>query len=290
MASLALSTNVCPDSWQFVKEQAEKYLYQEPMSKDVLPPEVRRYIFEFLSLEKWGQISCICKEWKMLTADNSLWESLNLKTLFPKLQILDAKTWKTHVDMATYELDVAADFRQDKQMIKTLKKFASLKIEGDAGITLLTIPKGLTFNKLMRLAQSPKQGRVTRIKDFGDHQIAKNFGNIPIDRTYRVIITNNILEKSRRTPRCHQEGIVELLGCQLPGVLEVATLAILTYISSTKILPTRLYNDNPRTYTNCLEQISSFWVIVGGFTAQGLEISPCCFSNTDTGIGVSQRL
>ena len=226
----------------------------------------------------------------MITSANFLWKNLNLKNLFPRLQVLDEKVWETHIDMTTYELDAAGDFPQDKQMIKTLKNFASLQTEGESGITLLTLPKGLTFNKLVKLAQSPKQGNAAKF-DYIFDRISEDLGDISVDKTYRVVITNNVLQGSRNRSIADQQDLVDILGCKMPEMLTVATLVILTHISSPAVPSLiRLYNDNPMTFTRCSELIAGRNLVVVGLAPAGFCINSFYFDHVAyTGVVVLQK-
>jgi len=55
----------------------------------------------------------------------------------------------------------------------------------------LTIPKGLTFNTLVKLAGSHKVGNAAKFRYIWN-RISNEIGNIPVDKTYRIVITNNV--------------------------------------------------------------------------------------------------
>ena len=296
MASLtALSTHVCPNSWQFIKQQAEKFSQQQNTRETVFEGDLIRHIFGFLSHAGLGMVSRVCKEWKNITSDNFLWSTLNLKNLFPKLQVLDGKVWEAHVDMKTYGLDASGDFPQDKQLIKTLKNFSSLQVESESGITLLTLPRGLTFNKLQEFARSSKESNATQFGYIASG-ISEEFGDIAIGQTCRVVITNNVLQGSRHLSVAAQQDLLDILGCKLPEMLTVATVVILTYkCSRGDPEPIRLYNDNPLTYTRCLEQISgrnlvSRNLVIGGFNRDGLYALYDNSIDIDNGVTASRKL
>ncbi len=269
MSSLALSTYVFPsNAWEFVYQQAAKH-----KSIHWLSQELVLHIFGFLSPKDLGQTACVYREWEMLSSDNSLWKAFDLKELFPSLKVIDETVWETHVDLTALGLSVEdappVDKRTEIQILKKL--FASLKIENNAGITVLTMPKGLTLNKLVTLAGSPKQGNSTSFRYILPHVLEK-LGNNPVEKTYRVAITNSVLQGSRNLVSAQQE-LVNKLGCEMPGVLPATTLAILTYISSQAADPTRLYGDNPWTYTRCCEQVGGYNLVVGCFASAGLLVN-----------------
>ena len=67
-----------------------------------------------------------------------------------------------------------------------------------------------------------------------------------------------------------KERSLKEMEANLPGVLPAATLAFLTYMSSPEGQPpTRLYGNEPWTYTRCSEQIDGYNLVVGGFAPAG---------------------
>ncbi len=218
--------------------------------------------------------------------------SADLKKLFPKLEVLDEAVWKTHVDLDAFGMSVEDAPPLDANTISILKTlFASLPIEGDAGITLLTLPRGLTLNKLVKLAASPKQGNAAKFQHI-DSDALKAFGDTPINKTYRVAITNNVLKGSRKLSVDKQHELVKKMGCEMPGILPAATLAILTYMSSRATSPTRLFSNGPLTYTRCAEKVGVHNLGVGGFAPAGLYIPRhrVDFDFEDCGVGGLRKL
>lgn len=163
---------------------------------------------------------------------------------------------------------------------------SSLSIEGDSGVTLLTMPKGLTLNKLVKLAGSPKLGNATNFRYIWN-RISEALGDIPVDKTYRIVITNNVLKESRNLSIIDQNKIACVSGCEIPSILEAATLLVVIYMSSEQ----RLYNNNPWTYIRCSDYIDRrYEVVVGGFAPNGLCIDSFYLGFTDGRYGVGCAL
>ncbi len=95
----------------------------------------------------------------------------------------------------------------------------------------MTIPKGLTFNKLVKLAESPKEGNIIKFIHISN-RVLKEIGNIPVDKTYRIVITNNILKKSQYSSVSKQKALLKKIGCELPKTIEVTALLVVTFMSS----------------------------------------------------------
>lgn len=299
MSSLALSSSNQPDSLLMGR----------------LPDELILRIFTFLTPEEVASTSRVCRKWNRLGSDESLWTAF-LKKLFPSLKILNEETWKAHADLNALELSVddVPPF-DNRKIIPELKRlFASLKIEGDAGITLLTMPRGLTFNKIVTLARSPIQGDPVKFSYIWP-RILEELGNKQIEKTHKIAITNSVLKESRDLSVRDQQELVNKSGCEMPGVLPAVTLAILTYISSQEKPPTSLYNndrykdDEPRdnnpytmdrfnnnplfktcmTYTRCCESVDHY-NLIGCLFPSGLLINHDeCFDSKYIGVGAMRK-
>lgn len=278
----ALSRHVYPrNPWEFIKQQVEKF---QAESIDRVPIELVLHIFTFLSPEELCAASGVCRNWRVLASDESLWKAFDLTRIFPSLKVIDGTLWNAHFDLKAFGLSLDKEPILDKRKeIPFIKKlFATLKVEGDAGITRLTLPRGLTFNKLIKLAASPKQGDPAYFKDVWSY-ITKVLGEIPVDKTQVIYISNSILEGSRALNEEDLPIFVREAGCEMPEVLPAATLAILTYVCFQK----RLYGAHPWTYTLCSGDL-----VVGGFDRSGLIASSLylIFKGEGYGVGAMKAL
>jgi hypothetical protein len=231
-----------------------------------LPSEILEHTFGFLALQDIGRSSYMCKEWQIVTSKASLWKAMDLAKILP-LKVLDERIWKTHADCETLGLDPAGvpALQQDKAFISFLK-YLCANVEGDAGVTVLTIPKGLTLNKLQMLANAPKKGNRTFFETF---PISRALGDVSVSKTYRVIMTNNIIKCTRGQNIEYYVEQFKKSGFEIPDLITIVALTILTYISSQAKPATRLYNNNPSTITVCSERVDDSIIIVGDFTESG---------------------
>ena len=252
---------------------------------NALPLEVLGVIFGYLSPEQLAKACRVSKLWNAVASQEHLWNVFDLKTLFPKLSILDSQVWNDHIDLNAFGLSFAdAEPLNKRKVILELKRlFAVLKVEGDAGITLLTIPKGLSFNKLVKLAGCPIKGNKAAFKYIWD-RITAELGDVVVQKTYRVAITNNILVGSRDKSSYVQQLLVKKFGCDKPKMIDAVALAILSFISSTAQLPLRLLSANPLTCTRCLEMIGNFPLAVGSFAPGGLHVYDSYFDHEYFGV------
>ncbi len=244
-----------------------------------LPNDIFLEIFKFLSPEQLGRVSCVCKTWHKIGKAESLWKNFNLKKLFPKLEIIDEAVWKAHIDLNKYQLSFEETHPLDnRQIIPLIKRlFATLKIENDAGITLLTLPKGLSYNKVKSFAQSPLKGNPTNFR-YTWHRSPEELGNTLVEKTHRVFITNDVIDSSRTLSLPNQKLLLENLKCQMPEVLTLTTLAILTYITSKEKPPKRLLSDNPMTYSRCVDTTDNYAMVCGGYAISGFGVDSFNYS------------
>lgn len=249
-----------------------------------LPAETILNILGFLNPFELLEVGEVCKAGRRLTSDSVLWNDFDLRTISPLLKIFDESDWITHVDLSKYGLSVedTPPFDQ-RSAFPLIKRCLSLSIEGNAGVTLLTIPKGLSLNKLVKLAKDPKLGNIKQLIDIS-YIVSREFGDREIPNTYRIVITNNIFSESRALSSSDLEILVKTLGCEKPKTLEIVALLVATFMSSGACL----YHSG--TYTYCLEKfdivddtlnppiINTLQSVVGDFTAEGRFIM-CNYHN-----------
>jgi len=231
----------------------------------VLPKEIILTIFSYLNANELGRISRLNTQCYNLVSDwNAL--DLDLRNISPLLSIFDQFDWKTYFNLTVDDVPPL----NKHAILPLLKKcLSSLPIEKNAGITLLTIPKKLTLNNLITLAGSLKKKRnITKFR-YILKRITSEVGDTPVDKTYQIIITNNILKNSRKLSFHDQKVLVKENGCKIPKLLEIVALLVARFTGFGE----RLYNDKPWTYTRTLEQIDDLQCIAGGFSEDGVHIS-----------------
>ncbi|MCC5832160.1 MAG: F-box protein [Chlamydiales bacterium] len=246
------------------------------------PQEIIIGIFSYLSAIELTKCREVSRKWRRLGSDSTIWNALDLRKISPLLKVFDESDWVTHLDLPSFNLDVVDAPPLDKfQAIPILKRsLYSLPIEGNAGITLLTIPKGLTFNKLVKLAGLPKVGNRPEFRYIW-HSISSEIGDIEVDKTYRIVITNNVFKESRNLSVKAHKALLSKIGCEMPKIVEATVLLVVTFMSSGE----RLYSDNPCTYTRCSEQIDGYQLVVGGFSLDGIDVNFDYFDDVNSGVG-----
>lgn len=236
----------------------------EHLKPDLFPTVITTLVLSYLEPDYLEKVSEV-QGWEDLASNKVLWAAFDLRKLFPKLAIIDKTFWKDKVDLLKIDVsdEKPIEATEKREMIRVITKLLPL-VEGNAGISLLTMPRGLTLNKLAIFAQSLTGSHGKIIRD--TRQVFRNpKGNEVVDKTYRVVLTRNILGVSRNKYEDGVQKVVDNLGvgCELPMEIEMTTLLIATFIKSN----TRLFGVKPWTYSYC--QKNGF---VGGFGPHGFDI------------------
>lgn len=212
-------------------------------------------------------LPCVNKYWNQLTID--FFAGCDLKQICPGLTIMDAKTQERGCD---------DEPNIDKfQIVKAVKKVAP-HVENNEGVTLLTMIKGDTLNKLIEIAA--QEGMTV---DILWNRIIEELGDVPVEQTYRILVTNNVFMESRNKDYKSQEVIVEGHGCVMPMVQEYVALCVFT----SKIFKKCLYRQNPLTYGRSSTHVQGDPLVVGG-SAPGrlsVRIPHYDFGNESRGAG-----
>ena len=248
-------------------------------NRALLPDDMIKLVLSKLDLHSLARSSGVCRQWRTLAHTPELMEDILRRT--PQISIFGEEEWRRHFDLPDgISFGDAPSF--NAEVLHRLARHAALPIEDDAGITLLTLPEGLTFNKLVELAGAPRQGEAAKFQYiWDDFQTA--YGDEVVTKTYRIAITNNVLEESRRKSVAEQKALVGRFVTRMPKTLEAATLCIVTFISA---YPKQPFGDEPWTYTRCEENINGYQMLVGGFSPAGLRVDCITyFGNARNGVG-----
>jgi len=217
--TLSISSIISTDPSQFIESQ-KMYI------KD-FPNELLLHIFEYLSFEDLSLVSCVCKKWNQLTSDSFLWESV--ERFFPQhhLHIFDEKSWRACDSLSQLRVDPTMQ-SNNRAIVRSLKKlFTSIEIDNKKGVTLLTMPKGLSIRMLTE--KYPYMFRVDPDLNF----IKKTLWDTPISTTYRIAIINKLFQESRGLSYKEQDKFVRKIGCEIPQLLEIMTWTVINYINGT---------------------------------------------------------
>ena len=236
---------------------------------NTLPNEIIYKIFEFLTPEDLSRASRTCRQWCVLASDELLWKAAVLSS--SSIIRIDENDWKKICDLEKYDLSFegkkSLDFRSS---YPTLKKLAS-NVEGDETVKLAIIdkPKNLTINKLIQIANAPKQGNKTRIR-LNWYRITQDLGDVSTKEASTIAITTGVLISSRSKSVKELQNMVNALGCEMPKLEDGLLVSLLTHILSEKTSSARPYNK--RTYSCTVHNIDDLTLAFGGFDVDSLSV------------------
>lgn len=147
----------------------------------------------------------------------------------------------------------------------------------------------LTLNSLEDFVKSPLQGIPTGYRTYAS-RVQTEHGSEPLEKSYWVLMTKDVLPNSRNKPYDVQRTLVESnSNYQMPHAIEAAVVILMhTYKSGTYIYT----RSEPKwTSTRCQEKVDSgqFPVIVGGLLADGIIINGNDFDHDNFGVGGSRQ-
>ena len=142
----------------------------------------------------------------------------------------------------------------------------------------------LTLKILGELVQKPLQGPTMKYERF----YLGNYKDQPNPASHWTLLTRDVIPNSRRKRYAAQEGLVpQYSGYEIPHILDATISIFMEHVQS----GTRLYPDDPYTYTRCQEKYNAKWQItVGGFAAGGLAVGHVNFDGHEyLGVGLSRE-
>lgn len=228
-----------------------------------------------------------------LTAVPTLTWIFDLKREFPAFNVIDESVWENYTNLADLGIDPRGAEPITPEMITTLRGLLTTLlplVEEGAGVTLLTLPRGLTIEKLNLLASKPS-GKTPPLEIDGFKSMWGQFGNIPVNKTHRVLIMNGNMKETRSLPVDLQRELVIKKGYVLPTILSFTTLAILTHVRSFSEPYVRLFPDHPKTWALCSEEFDKSPINFGSFSNKGPRIRPYGFAvDRERGIALQRTL
>lgn len=244
----------------------------------IVPQELLVHIFSYMQPREITNLSRVCRAWNIAHSPEAdfgefLWRDVSPKAL--GYHVIDAKVWGKEL-LETNRLDATGGPNiSGRKLASALHLLSELEEEGK-GVTLLTMPKGLTINILMRIIESNRVPINTRNRIVLIHLCKNLRKKISVKETYVVAISNSVLKGSRILNYNQRETLLKATGCERPSVLEITTLAVLNYLKFPK---TNLLKS--QTYTDCSDFADPREVFQGNsLSPYGLQIDtspPCWF-------------
>lgn len=218
-----------------------------------IPDELTLSIFSFLNPKELGRCFLLNRKLKALAEDLSLWQAFDLKKISPEIKTFDENDWVLYASpdlgLDTRDLKPLNNLVVIPELFRVLKDY---KIENNAGITLLTVPKNQTLAKLENFSQNPLRGRPTRfvsVKPLGD-MLEKLNKTQPTAQTYRVIVSNGLIEGTKG-----YLNLPTVNNIPQPDVLTYSTFLVTSTVSNNT---SSLFVNNERTYIWCSDRFPRF--------------------------------
>ncbi len=179
-------------------------------------------VFSFLNPKDLTSASLVCKEWNQ-----------QYQSLVSRCTVIDKDAWEAHVDLEAMRLSFDdMDEITESQISENLSQFfADLKREGRAikaiaGVTVFTLPRGLNFETLWKIARkaqidpSPLQSRIPEKLQY-----------LTVRKTYQLIIANHLVISSNGSPVAVEKTDEHTTK------LQIAALAVMSGVTSPKKTP-----------------------------------------------------
>ena len=274
-----------------------------------LPMELILEIGEFVGLQGVGRMTQVCKKWQKAMGvepiyGKTVWDSycslLGHPGLYERVTLINEAVWEECFgtqNLASRGIDfeglVPADARRLMEaVVCVLRVPTEAAADGSSsGVAVITIPRGLTWNKLRQLVEDPIDPTKATTIEYMSTTVRQEFSELPVPRTHFCVVTESVVVGSRNQTEAEQTRIVKQLGCQKPSALSLAAVIFLSHISvRVETLYGRSVEGGPCTYSRCGERASNnLLLVVGGFApAAGLCVLPHGIGHEDIGVSVQR--
>lgn len=239
---------------------------------NALPKELALKILSSSNLSGLGINCLISKEWKLLSSNPILWKT----AIHRELSFHNGKWAQAFDENIVKDEDPEEEFSSlPSNIVEYYQDFQRKFPEKQAkdSLMLVRLPKTLngelTLNSFKDLVKKyfPKNNNGYRV--FWD-AIANQLGNKPIEESYWVLMTTDIIPESENKDYDEQQELIKnkLPGYEIPGTLEAVVCILSQYFASN----TRLFKDNPWSFTRCSDTVQGSQTLVGGFATTGPRI------------------
>lgn len=228
----------------------------------------------------------VCRLWNEVGSQDPLWRSFHISEVFSD-PVIDQRVWEHYIELEEYGLVFEKKGRlchENKQHYIDVDHMGS-EVERGQRFTILTLPKGLSVNKIIAFTGATKQGNATQF-EYINAKFIEDYGDEELPETITIAITNGVFEGSRNESVAEHIVRVIRLKCEMPEVLTVMALAMMRFISSDPNAPVRLYGDDPTTATRCLEKVAGrFRALFGYFAPGGPNVNYDDYVDENHGVG-----
>lgn len=213
-----------------------------------IPKNVLQLILRKLSPEELSRICAVCKVFNEVASSNSLWNSYDVREVFPNATFFTREDWKTY-----YGLESEQRGRPcvDKIDYIELKKIEA-RVEDGLGFTVIEFVPNDKISDVEESAANPKAGNPVTFRHFSDY-IIKKLGEVQA-KAVIVAMTNNVFIDSKGRSVEERKQILKDMKCKPFGILAATRLATMRFCKSPQGAEVRLFSDNPPTWTLCIDE------------------------------------
>jgi len=253
---------------------------------NILPVEILLRIFSNLQLKELSISAALtCREWNRLAFDPVVQFSVistEFETLLPEL---DKKN--SYIGPETLEQCVGEIGKAPPLTLEILKELQSSDPENEG--------KKKKDTHILALIPETINGRpltlntLNEFKNFRKYwpTIKEKYGDIRYLKTSWVLMTKDVLKGSRgkRRDELLDMALEHGEGYGAPTLLEAAFIITMLFVSK----EIRLFSDDPKTFTCCLDKLPEWKLIVGGFDPSGLCVNYFDCDYNDVGVAALKR-
>lgn len=213
-------------------------------------------VFSYVPPHEVGPLCEVNQKWQTVGSSKLLWQEFREQYPFTDFR----NVW-TEALLSRYWLSIAEAPNVDERTLIGAVGRMFPHVENNKGVTVLIIPKGLSFNKMVQIAKDHSVPI-----HYVWNEVTQQLGSTETGVSKIAIMTNNVLTGSRNQTVADQHEQSGLVGCEMPDVVSALALLVLTYMRASDHV--RLYTD--ATYMRCQEKVDGWHLGVGGFSPSGV--------------------
>lgn len=265
---------------------------------DRLPVELLDYLFSDSEMTCRDLADIVQLGWKKMAQDKTegkaverpLWQIVAHDVARKKIyeqHAFGSEKWREHFGVDVEKSTVVSLPLGIEQILS--QPFSATQTVSDACM-LMWMPQGMTINRIGHLVQPKLPETETGYRYMSDRTVQR-YGETPIEQSYWVVLTTGVLDDSRDKSFAEQTALVERLAArtqltyEVPRALEVIACVFAKYLSSS----TRIFSNNPSTYTYCAESVDHSQVVIGGLSPSGLCVCFFYYDNDCLGVAAALR-
>ncbi|MBS0621323.1 MAG: hypothetical protein JSS61_07720 [Verrucomicrobia bacterium] len=190
---------------------------------------------------------------------------------------IHAGVWGEYVNLEEHRLSFEGMQLPNSEDVTQAASDLASHVEGNEGVSVIAIPQGLSFSKLVAIANE-KQVPIWHISSSLECAI----GAVETKTPYIAVISNSVLDGTRGYLGKERITLIQEKGYEVPLTIELLTEMVFHYIMHSK----RLFSDDPCTYSITSDRQDRWWQPIGQFGKSGFYIPEAVCTNALGAAGV----